>query len=347
MKQKLNTETQAIPENGKKVEVTVARILAMIMIILCHLCSWLGQNALAMFFNVGVYVFLFISGMLYSQKSIDRAGKFLLKRWIKLCTPLYWLALPLLVVGVINSGRNQLISLPVYLLNLQGMNFILPQLRIPQINGLEQTWFLTVIMICYIILVPVKYFIKDSIWKNKVYVRLGALVFILIDVLAVYIFRARLNYFLMFFVGYGIGKMGKRMSIQSYLLAWICMMIAMAGRLLGRKFLDGTVLYGDIIIPFTHMILAVWIFATIQLIAMYAPGMMRRVVDSRIMCNLEKLSMYLYLTHCMFLTGPFFVDRLPVLQLVQIVIFLGMTLLSAVFLKAISEKTISEFYNIR
>ena len=69
--------------------ISVIRVLSMMMILLCHLFMWLNIDMLAMLFNVGVEVFLLISGYLYSNREIGAPIEFIKKRWIKICIPLY------------------------------------------------------------------------------------------------------------------------------------------------------------------------------------------------------------------------------------------------------------------
>ena len=46
-----------------------SRVLAMCLIIMCHLCAFLGIDAGAQFFNVGVELFLLISGGYCADKA--------------------------------------------------------------------------------------------------------------------------------------------------------------------------------------------------------------------------------------------------------------------------------------
>ena len=55
----------------KDVSIQIVRICAMFSILACHLVQELNNSKiaqLAQFFNVGVYIFLFLSGYLYGNK---------------------------------------------------------------------------------------------------------------------------------------------------------------------------------------------------------------------------------------------------------------------------------------
>ena len=59
---------------NKDYGISMARLLAMLGVIICHFMSspMINMGALAFLFNVGVQIFLFISGYLYGKRdSID------------------------------------------------------------------------------------------------------------------------------------------------------------------------------------------------------------------------------------------------------------------------------------
>ena len=68
----------------RDVSIQLIRILSMFLIIIgCHLISEFGNDILkkaGQIFNVGVYIFLFISGYLYGDKIIKNKKKWYFKR---------------------------------------------------------------------------------------------------------------------------------------------------------------------------------------------------------------------------------------------------------------------------
>lgn len=64
--------------------IQIARIIAMISIILCHIIKYYtfipGSQFLNVVFNVGVQIFLLISGFLYGQKKINDFHLFFVRR---------------------------------------------------------------------------------------------------------------------------------------------------------------------------------------------------------------------------------------------------------------------------
>ena len=217
----------------KDFSIMVVRVLGMLMIIGCHLSSWLNLNVLAMVLNVGVYIFLLISGILYSKKSIENVFVFVKKRWLKLCIPMYILAVFLSFYNLINGRIEEIKAFPIYLFNIQGIGFIRAGLDMPSICGMEHLWFLSVVMICYFLLIGAKKFKTDKLEGNVKCVYFLFICMVLITILGAYV-RMQLCYFLTFFVGYAIGNYDKIYSCKQYYLTTFVMVCAMILRLLGK-----------------------------------------------------------------------------------------------------------------
>ena len=66
--------------------VAFIRLISLIMIVSCHILQGLG-NKMAFWVNVGVQIFLFISGFLYGTKKIDNFSNFYKQRLIKILLP--------------------------------------------------------------------------------------------------------------------------------------------------------------------------------------------------------------------------------------------------------------------
>ena len=78
----------------KKIEydysLSFARMIAMVFIISCHFLQFYG-NELAWWFNVGVQMFFFISGWIFSKKNMSI--KVMVKQFLKILIPYYIVAL--------------------------------------------------------------------------------------------------------------------------------------------------------------------------------------------------------------------------------------------------------------
>jgi hypothetical protein len=64
---KLLSATSLQHNSERSASIAYVRLFAMLCILTCHIFQTLG-NELAWWFNIGVQIFLFISGFLYGQK---------------------------------------------------------------------------------------------------------------------------------------------------------------------------------------------------------------------------------------------------------------------------------------
>ena len=134
--------------------ISIIRVMAMILIVSCHITQGYDQQ-IAFILNVGVQIFFLISGFLYGKVEISSAMDFYKKRVVKIYLP--FIIVVLLFAGVYAIFGIEHVSwrqLMPYALNLQA--FAKP------IEGFNHMWFLSVIMICYLITPIAKYLLRNK-----------------------------------------------------------------------------------------------------------------------------------------------------------------------------------------
>ena len=134
--------------------ISTIRVMAMILIVSCHITQGYDQQ-IAFILNVGVQLFFLISGFLYGKVEILSSMDFYKKRVIKIYIPFIIVVLLFAgvyaIFGVEQVSWKQLIP---YVFNLQA--FAKP------IESFNHMWFLTVIMICYLVTPITKYLLKNK-----------------------------------------------------------------------------------------------------------------------------------------------------------------------------------------
>ncbi len=324
--------------NQKDYSISLLRVLSMTMIIVCHVFTHLGLHAIAQMLNVGIYTFLLISGFLYSGRTITDSKKWLVIRWKKLCVPvLIWMVF----VGCFSASALKIypdtIDILLFLANLQGFSSIVsafPSLKNPgAFVGLGSLWFVTVIFICYLLLILVKS-LEKKFGKNP-HIYLTWLV-LLILFLGLSYFEIYIGYILCFFLGYTLykSKYSKSITNKEYCVITTLMLISIVARLAGRLYLDNTYIYGTVIVTVTHTILAVWIFFTIRRLVSVS-AFFERIASGAVIQKIDSMSYYLYITHNYFLAKQVGLSMLFPPLAVRLLVFAALTIVSAIILQLI------------
>ena len=134
--------------------ISIIRVMAMILVISCHITQGYDQQ-IAFILNVGVQLFFLISGFIYGKVEISSAMDFYKKRVVKIYIP--FIIVVLLFSGVYTISGIEHVSwkqLIPYAFNLQAFA--------KAIEGFNHMWFLTVIMICYLITPIAKYLLNNK-----------------------------------------------------------------------------------------------------------------------------------------------------------------------------------------
>ena len=107
----------------KNVNISIVRIVSMFMILICHFCNEMGNklgSVLGQTFNVGVFIFIIISGYLFGKKNIDKPVNWIIKRIKKIMVPVWiWVA----VVNIIYLMKGiplKFVGIISYIFDMQG-----------------------------------------------------------------------------------------------------------------------------------------------------------------------------------------------------------------------------------
>ena len=267
---------------NKDVSIQMVRIIAMFSIILCHLVQELNNTDIAkmgQFFNVGVYIFLLLSGWLYGGKEIRDTREWLFERAKRVLLPM-WIFMIFLFGIYCFQGTMKWVYIPIYLTNTQYW--------IGQVEGGAHLWFISVIFLCYL-MVPLLQKIKN----NLIIIILGMVISGYILCYLNHTMGMTILYASIFAIGYWI-------KIQNVKVEWqftiVFIGLALIIRLISRKILDGTVLYDCLLVYVTHTVLAIGLF--------FFERQILRIKSNKIINWLDDMSYFIYITHYMFMVGP-------------------------------------------
>ena len=323
---------------GKDYTISVCRVLGMMMIIICHLGTALDYSAVVQLFQVGVQVFLLISGYLYGVKEISNGKIWFKNRFIKVCVPYYIFFVYALIINLLLKKPIKRVGLLLNITNLQGYRYVFTGFPFVEfVEGTTHTWFITVILLCYCLVlllkkIDVKKFNSSRIGNVEV---LLAVMFLLSILLG--FFGIRIDYFVIYILGYVLAK--KKINLGFFTGVVSCI-VGMAARILMKNYCD---LHGDshlylyVIIPLSYNFLAYGIYEVIL--------SCRRLIDKickigfikKILLYAEAVSYYVYLTHYQFTDGPFCILDRGNSKAIGIVMILMLTLFTSEILRQISD----------
>lgn len=319
----------------------------MIFIVLCHIIGYYkfvpGNTFLGQIFNVGVYIFFIISGYLYGGKEVTKIKKWLKKRWCKIVIPVIILTIIDIVILRFLGKAVSLFSLMYYGLNLQGLSKLSTR-NITTINlGIENLgslWFTTIIMLCYCLLPIIQWIHKKQKNKSESYGIIIFLFLLISNFLISVLFNITFIYFIVFYFGYLVSKMGlekKYITNKKYIALTLIMISIQIARFYMKLKMDETQFY-IACVGMSHFILGFWMFITTFKMKEAFSGMVELLGESKPILWLDENSYYIYLTHGLFCMGK----ELNVFTLfdnifVSSLLFIILTLVMTYILKKISD----------
>lgn len=316
--------------------IAVTRIIGCIMIFLCHYIQIIGKPVIAQtaqFFNVGVFVFFMISGYLYGQRKIDKGAllNWYKKRIIKIFVPLYIVMIIIFIALYFQNVQVEPMRYLMYALNLQAFGTSIP--------GAAQLWFLTAIMLCYII-TPLLQFLREN--HSRKILCIIAVVYIALQLIMALMGVSYVALY-MIYIGIYIAAyfifplMLEQVTKKKVIVISILMIVAMLARIMGKVFVDGTYFYDYIIVLYTHTILGIWIILLVK----YMYTLIGERLKREAIKHINKYTMEIYMVHMMFMHMPFcMMGRINLV--VDTILIIICTVISAWILKKVENFVINQ-----
>ena len=315
------------------------RASAMVMIVLCHLAAQSASplgNIIAQFLNVGVEIFFIISGYLLGKKLIHiHYREWIWKRIGKIAPSYYLFLLTLSGIHLIIPIHQDFSSWAVSILGMQGLGCYL-------IGG-EHLWFLTVLLICYL-LTPFLDQLKSSQNGSRKLLWYTFAISCFFQIVAGIIlgFQIGRYWFLfnLYWIAYILGSLDfSCTTLRNVTIACLSGIFAIVCRLLGHFLFDGTIWYNLFIVSITHAVLAFSILIIFQVsFHKEAPIAIK---------FLDKISYEMYLVHYIFIAGPLSLIHLTNFFWLNSLIAGLISLLCAFLLHTLSAYLVNLFFKRR
>lgn len=259
----------------------------MFLIIACHFAQAYGY-AIAYLLNVGVQIFFLTSGFLYGKIEVTQPSEFYKKRLLRLYVPyILVVAVVLLIQGLIGAWQFNLRDVLIYVCNLQG--FISTS-----VAGLNHLWFLSVLMICYLLVPWLQRFMNYKPW-----LLVGAVVVAsLVEFLLVQKMYPICAWIVLFIAGMVYGKYESSKMSLSVLIGAAVLMTGMLPFFCLEHLVDAGWAHISV---WLHCGLAILIFALFYYLL---SKLISENANLPILKQIDKISYEVYLVHHPLIMGP-------------------------------------------
>lgn len=318
---------------NQSISISIIRICSTISIVLCHLFQSLEIN-LAWWLNIGVQIFLFMSGFL-SSYSQEKGFKFLQKKLTRIYAS-YWIFLIIVLPFYFFVQDISIYQIIIYFFGLQGffINY--------RINGLGHLWFITVIVLSYLIASVFQSYKEKIINLKKIYF---ILILILIFFILKFIFLSKfyVPWVYTFILGYFLAlkfnfNFTKKLSDGFTFIILILFLLRLG---IENNLIKTFSIFDYDIITLSKMLTGCGIFITL-----YYYLSKSSFSKSSLVNNLELYSYEIYLTHHIFILGYFSLVNTSNFLILNIFIIFILTYILSVFIFKIN-KFIRKIINIK
>lgn len=322
---------------GRDHSISLIRLIATLMIVSCHMMQY-QDFVLTWWFNVGVQIFLCMSGYLYGRKKFDGDDiSFYKKQFTKILIDYY--IVMIFVIAI------QFILVPS---ELSLVRVIESLLTYKTLEGGGHMWYIPYILLCYFLTPFLIRLFNRLHEKNKSYPLVVGLLaimltcFVIAETFIPYFNSAWINcYILGLFLGFcqREGKLFLTKSIIGFVLvATVCMNgVQIYIDYFSNVELSGaTKQYYNFLYSYAHLALGVCLFFGMKSLFSKAFSKGYPKIIEGISKYSDKLSYDVYLVHLFFILGPLSLMELTPYLLVNIVLILLLVLLAAMITNRLS-----------
>ena len=323
-------------EQKRDLSISFVRMLAMMFIVICHVMQYYDVE-LAWWFNVGVQIFLCISGYLYGRKRILDILVFYRKNFVKILIDYEIVVFAAVAATVLFTDTVITVE-----------EIAEAVLTVSTIAGGAHLWFIPTILMCYLLTPLYERIFSRAEQSHKLLVPAAVLLFVMNEL----VFRQMFSYFNAAWINcYLIGFALRRFQQYRFWYTGSAWLLTLTGAVFIS--IQASVRYLQLITltdawrPFYypmcdygHVFLGVALFCSGRVLL--RPFCNINLIQ-RILRLSDRYSYQIYLTHHFFILGPLSLMALTANSYVNVVLILLLTVLTAVLLQKISAKISAVF----
>ena len=306
-------------KNDKDYSISFIRLIAMLCIFACHIFQ-AYHFILGGWFDVGVQIFFFISGYLYSYKKISNIINFYIKNVYKLLSD-YYVFIFILLGLLFCVGKFPNVNNIINLLILKS-----------NIPGTQHLWFIRFILTCYLCIPIFQNILNFIDTKNKKYFLFLIIVFsLLIELFFSGILKVTGAWFVCFFLGMAYTRIEKNKIVSKivFIYSLILTLILSLLRIYSYYKLDLPYYLYRYVWCYSHIFLGITVFIITRSIYFR----LQNVLDLKKILTFSDIYSYdFYIVHYSLIVGYFsLIILIPNKIFACILTFIG-TCMESVFL---------------
>ena len=314
--------------------ISLVRFIATVAIIICHIFQYLDIE-LMWWFNVGVQIFLCMSGYLYGRKGlIDNDFTFYKKNLSKVLINYYVVTVPMFIVTTVFVAKS--------FSGTTFMQFLFTKASIP---GGEHLWYIPYCIICYLITPILSRFFEANKDKHITlkFIILGFCVAAVIELFFQFFVAA---WFICYMLGYFLGHLSLKGKTKLYnTICLIAIIVAIAlntvqiivDYIIEVDFTDTSRYYYLKMCRYAHVGLGTSLFLLLKkfFTAIFSKSLPKPIITF-CRCS-DKYSYDIYLVHQFVILGPLTLMALTPMLPLNIIIILAIIIASAITVNLISN----------
>ncbi len=265
--------------------ISAIRGIAMLCIVVCHIMQYLNWE-LAGWFNVGVQIFLCISGYLYGRRETTQWGPFLKRGFRKILVGYYITYIPFAFVFL-------------FVMRIASVDQIFRGLLFNEtLRGGEHLWFIPTILFCYCITVFLSLIFPLQDREDHRLIKLGIVGILGFFAIRLFFYFFQPAWIFCYVLGFYLGrirdrKMYNRVSCVLCAGALLCNGV----QILCDYILHITLPMHDVFCNYSHVFLGASLFVILRYV-------FRNAGDCTLLRLSDRYSYEVYLVHQFFILGP-------------------------------------------
>lgn len=329
-------------------EIVLLHCVGMLMILFAHIAHANGYMNVGELLITGVPLFLFVSGFLVGVKPVPHNTVWLARKAKRILMPYYFLLIAVLIIYLtLQTEPFQIKQWIILFADLQGLtNFLfyndLTGYYSPLAQGIGHFWFVTIIMLCYLLVPLFEKVCEFDFWKKHTSAIVVTTIIALQPILIFY--NVQISAIVVFFLGYLFARNGIEMTGKRFISMTLAMILLFGCRLIMRNYLDGTIIYNHYIATLSNYAIGLWIVALFFYLRTCLPKIIDNIASWKFVLWIESIIYEIYLIHHIIIKGSWSLYQFGYNTVLTTVVVIAATICISLALKCATSFVTSRIF---